>query len=58
MRLIVALLFGVLALTRAAEPEAAEKPKLAPIKFRLNTDLLKKVINARDQEVFKAFEDT
>ena len=45
-------------MTRAAEPEAVEKVKLAPLKLRLNGDLLKKVFNARDQEVFKAFKDT
>ena len=54
MRFIVALLFGVLAVTRAAEPASTDKPNVAPVKLRFNGDLLKKVFNSRDQLVFKA----
>jgi len=58
MKFVVALLIGVLAVTRAVEPEAVAKADVAPAKIRLNGDLLKKVFNARDQEVFKALKDT
>jgi len=46
MRFIVALLIGVLSVTRASgEPE---KSSLSPFKIRVNTDVFKKAFNSRD----------
>lgn len=56
MRFIVALLIGVLSVTRASgEPE---KSSLSPFKIRVNTDVFKKAFNSRDQEVLRTFKDT
>ena len=50
MRLVHALLFGVLSFASAESVQA-------PLKMRVNTEVFEKAFHARDQEVFKVLQD-
>ena len=54
MKIVQALLIGVLSLTRAE----TDKQALAPFKFRVNGETIKKMFRSRDQEIFNTFTDT
>lgn len=54
-RTLLALFGGLATLTRfdAVNAEAVQ----APLRFRMNSDLMKSLVNLRDQEIFMAFAD-